>query len=187
MNTKSNLYIIPPTFFQQSAITVARQLLGKQLVRQHEDYSMTRLLIQEVEAYDGVQDLANHAAKGKRTPRNEIMFALGGYFYLYWCYGIHLMLNVVCDQIDYPAAVLIRGAGEINGPGKLTKFLQLEKTLNGKPVFPDNGLWFVDTGVETKPSEIMATPRIGISKKAGEWRDQPLRFVWKTQATSGKG
>ncbi|MDR9403348.1 MAG: DNA-3-methyladenine glycosylase [Halothece sp. Uz-M2-17] len=173
-------YVLPAGFFQQSAITVAQQLLGKHLVRQYPDHSISSLLIQEVEAYDGVKDLANHAAKGKRTPRNEIMFALGGYFYLYWCYGIHLMLNVVCDQIDYPAAVLIRGAGKINGPGKLTKFLQLEKSLNGKPPLPEHGLWFVDGGAEISSSDIITTPRIGISKNAGEWRDQPLRFLLKT-------
>jgi len=170
---------LPPSFFQQSAVTVARQLLGKQLVREYPDCSVTSLLIQEVEAYDGVKDLANHAAKGKRTPRNEIMFALGGYFYLYWCYGVHLMLNVVCDQTDYPAAVLIRGAGKVDGPGKLTKFLQLEKSLNGKAVLPENGLWFVDAGVEIEPSQMKVTPRIGLSKRAGEWRDQPLRFLWQ--------
>jgi len=174
--------LLPPTFFQQSAVTVAQQLLGKQLVRQYQDQSLTSLLIQEVEAYDGVTDLANHAANGKRTPRNEIMFAGGGYFYLYWCYGVHLMLNVVCDQTEYPAAVLIRGAGKLNGPGKLTKFLQLEKSLNGKPVLPEHGLWFADAGVEINPSQIRTTPRIGISKNAGEWRDQPLRFLWQPEA-----
>lgn len=176
--------VLPPTFFQRSAITVAQQLLGKQLVRQYRDHSLTSLPIREVEAYDGVSDLANHAAKGKRTPRNEIMFALGGYFYLYWCYGIHLMLNVVCDETEYPAAVLIRGAGQINGPGKLTKFLQLEKSLNGKPVLPQQGLWFADTGFEIHPAEIKTTPRIGISQKAGEWRDQPLRFLWQPKTAS---
>jgi len=135
-------------------------------------------VIQEVEAYDGTSDLANHAAK-RRTPRNEIMFAVGGYFYIYLCYGIHLMLNVVCDRAEYPAAILIRGAGNINGPGKLTKFLQLEKSLNGKLPTPENHLWFKDTGVEITRSQIVTTPRIGISKHAGEWREKPLRFLWK--------
>jgi len=174
--------IIPTSFFQDSAIELAPKLLGKELVRQYPQGEITSLIIQEVEAYDGTDDLANHGAKG-RTPRNEIMFALGGYFYLYWCYGVHLMLNVVCDRVDYPAAILIRGAGNIKGPGKLTKFLQLEKSLNGKTPIPDHGLWFRDTGVEVARSEIVTTPRIGISKHAGEWREKPLRFVWKNPSS----
>ncbi|MFP4255184.1 MAG: DNA-3-methyladenine glycosylase [Halothece sp.] len=170
--------ILPITFFQRSASIVAPELLGKQLVRQYSDGTTTTLTIQEVEAYDGVQDLANHGAK-RRTPSNEIMFAGGGYFYVYLCYGIHLMLNVVCDQAETPAAVLIRSASDINGPGKLTKFLQIEKSLNGKLPQPENKVWFMDTGAKVKQSDILVTPRIGLSKYAGEWRDKPLRFVLK--------
>lgn len=173
-----DLSYLPATFFQDTATTVAKQLLGKQLVRQYPDGTMTSLPIQEVEAYDGFQDLANHAAK-RRIPSNEIMFASGGYFYAYWCYGIHLMLNVVCGEAEYPAAVLIRGAGKINGPGKLTKFLQLDKGLNGKEAIPKTGVWFVDSGINITESEIVATPRIGMSEKAGEWQHQPLRFLWQ--------
>lgn len=168
--------ILPSTFFQRSASIVAPKLLGKQLVRQYADGTTTTLFIQEVEAYDGVKDLANHGAK-RRTPSNEIMFALGGYFYVYLCYGVHLMLNVVCDQPEIPAAVLIRGAGKINGPGKLTKFLQIEKSLNGKIPEPENNIWFLDSGVTVKNSDIVVTPRIGLSKYAEQWRDKPLRFV----------
>ncbi len=170
--------VVPTTFFQRSASIVAPELLGKQLVRQYSDRTTTTLTIQEVEAYDGVQDLANHGAK-RRTPSNEIMFACGGYFYVYLCYGIHLMLNVVCDQTETPAAVLIRGAGDINGPGKLTKFLQLEKNLNGKLPQPENQVWFIDTGTKVKQSDILVTPRIGLSKYAGKWQNKPLRFVLK--------
>lgn len=169
-------FVLPLSFFQRSAIAVARELLGKQLVRQFPDGTITKLTIKEVEAYDGPQDLANHGAKG-RTPRNEIMFAQGGYFYVYLCYGIHLMLNVVCDQTDYPAAVLIRCAGHINGPGKLTKFLQLEKSLNGKAAIADNGLWFVDVGLKVTEEDIKTTPRIGISKHAEQWRYKHFRFL----------
>lgn len=169
--------ILPVTFFQRSASIVAPELLGKQLKRKYPDGTITTLTIKEVEAYDGVEDLANHGAK-RRTPSNEIMFACGGYFYVYLCYGVHLMLNVVCDQAETPAAVLIRGVGDINGPGKLTKFLQLEKTLNGKLPQPENRVWFIDTGIKIKKSDITVTPRIGLSKYAGEWRDKPLRFVW---------
>lgn len=169
---------LPTAFFQDSAIAVAQNLLGKELVRQYPSGEVTSLVIQEVEAYDGPNDLANHGARG-RTPRNEIMFAVGGYFYVYLCYGIHLMLNVVCDRADYPAAVLIRGAGKIDGPGKLTKFLALEKSLNGKIPSPENCLWFRETGVEVARSQMITTPRIGISKHAGEWREKPLRFLWK--------
>ena len=170
--------LLPVTFFQRSASIVAPALLGKQLIRQYPDGTITSLTIKEVEAYDGIEDLANHGAK-RRTPSNEIMFAGGGYFYVYLCYGIHLMLNVVCDQAEIPAAVLIRSAGDINGPGKLTKFLQLEKSLNGKLPQPENWVWFVDTGIEVKKSEMTITPRIGLSKYAGEWREKPLRFVCK--------
>jgi len=174
--------VLPPSFFQYSATTVAKQLLGKQLVREYPDGTMTSLPIQEVEAYDGFRDLANHATK-RRTPSNEIMFAVGGYFYAYWCYGIHLMLNVVCGEQEYPAAVLIRGAGNIAGPGKLTKFLQLDKSLNGKEATPETGLWFVEAGIEITESEMVMSPRIGISEEAGEWQYQPLRFLWQSSTS----
>ncbi len=169
---------LPTTFFQDSAIAVAQNLLGKELVRKYPNGEITSLIINEVEAYDGKADLANHAAK-TRTPRNEIMFALGGYFYIYLCYGVHLMLNVVCDRPEYPAAVLIRGAGKIDGPGKLTKFLQIEKSLNGKTPTPENHLWFQETGIKIARSQIITTPRIGISQHAEAWREKPLRFLWK--------
>ncbi|MBI2048234.1 MAG: DNA-3-methyladenine glycosylase, partial [Parcubacteria group bacterium] len=94
------------------------------------------MMITETESYDGSQDRASHAHKGK-TPRTEIMFGPAGHFYIYLCYGMYYMLNVVVGPKEYPAAVLIRSAKlwtsdvqSLDGPGKLTKFLKIDKKLN---------------------------------------------------------
>lgn len=165
--------ILPPEFFNRPTLEVAKDLLGKVLVRRHPDGSETRLRITEVEAYDGPDDKACHASKG-RTPRTEVMFGDAGHFYVYLCYGLHWMLNIVTGPSGYPAAILIRGLDSLSGPARLTKALHIDRTLNTLPATPDSGLWFEDPG--KKVGKIKVTKRIGVDY-AGEWKDKEWRFV----------
>ena len=99
--------VLEEAFFDRPTLTVAEELLGKNLCREVNG-EIRRMRICEAEAYDGPDDKACHAHRGK-TPRNEVMFGAAGRWYVYLCYGIHWMLNAVTGPADYPAAVLIRG------------------------------------------------------------------------------
>ncbi len=118
----------------RNTVALERWLLGKQLVRVDATApgGVHRARITENEAYHGPRDLACHASKG-RTPRTEVMFAPGGVWYVYVCYGIHEMLNLVTGPADWPAAVLIRGIEGVNGPGRLTRALGISRALNARP------------------------------------------------------
>jgi DNA-3-methyladenine glycosylase len=104
------------------------------------------------------------------------MFGPAGYWYVYFCYGVHWMLNVVTETEGYPAAVLFRGAGPWDGPAKLTKGMSIDKQLNTLPVMPESRLWIEDRGVRIPRAKIQATPRIGVDY-SGEWAAKPFRFV----------
>ena len=99
--------VLNKKFFERDTITVAKELLGKCLVRRIGKKKL-RVIITEVEVYDGFRDKASHASRGK-TKRNELMFGDAGHWYVYFTYGMHWMLNIVTRKKDYPAAVLIRG------------------------------------------------------------------------------
>ena len=170
--------ILSKKFFNSPTLIVAEQLLGKFLL---ENISgVTRAyMITEVEAYDGPDDLASHASKGK-TPRTEVMFGDPGIFYVYLVYGMHHMLNIVTGPADYPAAVLIRGivseeGPEFNGPAKLSKALGIDKKFNKLSATKNNNLWFEDRGVTIPKKQILTSPRIGVDY-AKEWKDKPYRF-----------
>jgi DNA-3-methyladenine glycosylase len=132
------------------------------------------LTITEAEAYLGAHDLACHAAHG-RTARTEMMFGPPGTLYIYLVYGLHWMLNVVTGPSGHPAAVLLRSAGEVGGPGRLTHALGIAGGLNGKPAQPRTGLWFEDRG--KVPGRIIASPRIGVAYAGPRWSRRRLRFV----------
>jgi len=166
--------VLPQSFFRRPVLKVAPELLGKYLVRKMPNGRVARLQITEVEAYDGPLDLANHASKGK-TARTKIMFEPGGVWYVYLVYGMHEMLNIVTGDVEYPAAVLIRGAENISGPGRLTKKLQINRKLNGRPASKETGLWIEDDGRKVSSSKIIRTPRIGVAY-AKEWAQKPYRF-----------
>jgi DNA-3-methyladenine glycosylase len=117
-------------FYRNPAIEIAPQLLGKYLCRKQE-HEIIKLKIIETEAYYGEADTACHAHKGK-TERTKIMYQEGGVAYIYLCYGVHYLFNVVTGNVDFPEAVLIRGVEGFKGPGKLTKALNINKTLNGE-------------------------------------------------------
>jgi DNA-3-methyladenine glycosylase len=161
-------------FFARPALVVAKDLLGKSLCRRIGS-EVISAAINETEAYIGPQDLAAHGSKG-RTARTEIMFGPAGYWYVYFIYGIHWMLNAVTDDVDHPAAVLIRGAGEWNGPAKLTKAMSIDKRFNTVPIDPASELWIEDRGLVIPRRKIRRTPRIGVDY-AGEWAAKPYRFV----------
>jgi Methylpurine-DNA glycosylase (MPG) len=119
---------------------VARELLGKVLMRRV-DGNQQALEITETEAYLGPYDLASHSARG-RTPRTEVMFGPLGRLYIYLVYGLHLMLNVVTGPRGSGSAVLIRAAGNAQGPGVLGRELSLTTDLNGEAASRQTGLWF---------------------------------------------
>lgn len=182
--------ILKKYFFERSALAVAKNLLGKFLVRRIGPSSrkstkgkQVAVMITETEAYIGPQDLASHASRG-RTPRTEVMFGEAGRWYVYFTYGMHWMLNVVTGPKNYPAAVLLRAGKrqiarskwiDLNGPARLTKYLKIDKRLNAKPARKKTGLWIEDRGVKTKPSEIKRGPRVGVYY-AGKWARRPYNF-----------
>ncbi len=133
-------------------------------------------MITETEAYDGFKDKASHASRGK-TARNAPMFGPAGVWYVYFTYGMHWMLNIVCGKKDYPSAVLIRGAGDIQGPARLTKFLKVAEKFNGEKAAAKTGLWIEDGGMKIKPRQIKRTPRIGVAYAGIYWAKKPLRFL----------
>lgn len=166
--------LLEASFYARPALVVARELLGKTLVRQFDGRQITGT-IAETEAYVGPHDAACHASKG-HTPRTSVMFGPAGVWYVYFIYGVHWMLNVVTADEGYPAAVLFRTVEPFNGPGKLTRALAIDKSLNGQPAMPSSGLWIEDAGLRVPKSRIARTPRIGVAY-AGDWAEKPYRFV----------
>ena len=170
--------VLPQSYFQRQVLIVAQQLIGKYLVRKRagKEYSF---MITEVEAYQGENDLASHARFGIGG-RSQIMFEAGGHIYIYLIYGIHRMLNIVTEKQGEPSAILIRGVEEIEGPGRLTRELEISSHLNGKVAEPSAGLWFEDRGIKVTGRSsvwrIKKTPRIGV-EYAGKWANKPYRFV----------
>jgi DNA-3-methyladenine glycosylase len=181
---------IPRSFYEQPTVQVARQLLGKYLVRKHPDGKTVGRIV-ETEAYVGPHDLACHAARG-RTARTEVMFGRAGYAYVYFIYGVYYCLNVVTEEVDHASAVLIRAlepvegielmkerrrTGETrnlaSGPGKLCQAFAIDKALNGADVC-GSVLYVEDHG--EPPPKISARPRIGVDY-AGKWKNKPWRFL----------
>jgi DNA-3-methyladenine glycosylase len=134
--------------------------------------------IVEVEAYVGQDDKACHASKG-RTQRTDVMFGPGGIAYVYLIYGMYHCLNVVTEREDFPAAVLIRAVeidGElIDGPGRLCRAMQIDRSLNRADLTICKSLWFEDRGLLVGKGNVGTYPRIGVHY-AGEWAKKPWRF-----------
>jgi len=163
---------------RRNTVALARWLLGKMLVRVLPDGEKIARLITEVEAYDGPSDRASHAHAGRgRTARNAVMFEPGGVWYVYLCYGVHEMLNLVTGPRGHPAAILIRGVAGLKGPGMVTRALGIGRGLNGAPAAPASGLWIEDHGVRVPRRLIRATPRIGIAYAGPVWAAKKWRFV----------
>lgn len=168
--------ILNNNFFSASAIEVAQNLLGKYIVRKYRGTEIA-LQIFEVEAYDGFEDRASHASRGK-TSRNSVMFGEAGFWYIYFTYGMHWMMNIVTGVKDYPSAVLIRGAGDICGPARLTKFLHISGAQNKKFACKKSGLWIEDRGVIVSKSRIQRLPRVGVDYAGLVWSKKPYRFLY---------
>lgn len=136
-------------------------------------------MITEVEAYCGPEDKASHASRG-RTPRTEVMFGKPGCWYVYLIYGMHYCVNMVTEQKDYPAAILIRGIEGVSGPGRVTKYFDVNKQFNAKRATRASGLWIEDRGVILKPRQIGRGKRIGVDY-AGKWKERKWKFYIKNE------
>ncbi|OGM99554.1 MAG: 3-methyladenine DNA glycosylase [Candidatus Yanofskybacteria bacterium RIFCSPHIGHO2_01_FULL_41_27] len=172
-------------FYNRKTLTVARELLGKYLVRRMGRKTIVGM-ITETEAYCGSRDLASHASKGM-TPRTKTMFGPPGRAYVYMIYGMYYCLNVVTEKDGYPAAVLIRGAEigtsdktqetskKLNGPGKVCREFNIDKKLNGVDICRSREIWIENRNENIKPSHIKRGKRIGVDY-AGKWKDKLWRF-----------
>ena len=170
---RETLPVLGPSFFDRPAEIVARELIGAVLMRRVSGHEQA-LSISETEAYLGPHDLASHSARG-RTPRTEVMFGPPGRLYIYLVYGLHLMLDVVTGPRGSGSAVLIRAAGNAQGPGVLGRELSLTTDLNGKAASRQTGLWFRRGNPLVR--RIIAGPRIGVAYAGPTWSRRKLRFI----------
>jgi len=183
--------ILTRSFFEQDTLKVARELLGKKLVRSLDGHILSGMII-ETEAYIGATDTACHASKGK-TPRNAVMFGKAGIAYIYFVYGMHYMLNVVTEAEDKPCAVLIRaimpvegradmenrrkrsGKNLTDGPAKVCQAMGINKSLNGWDLTRGESLGIEEYQIISS-ERIHQTPRIGINYAAQKDKDALWRF-----------
>lgn len=155
---------------------MAPDLIGKYLVREI-DGVQSAYMITETEAYEGTDDRASHASRG-RTKRTEVMFGKAGVWYVYLIYGMYQMLNIVTGDDGYPSAVLVRGVTSANGPGRLTKRLSITGDMNTLPASRASRLWIEDRGEQIYPDKIKKTPRIGVDYAGPVWAQKEWRFVY---------
>ena len=155
-------------FYHRHALEVAPELVGKLLV-----YNGKALRISETEAYCGTADTACHAHKG-RTPRTEVLYADAGTVYVYLCYGVHWLMNIITGDAEDPQGVLIRACLEAEGPGKLTRALGITGAQNRVSVVTSDQIWIADDGL---PCTVRTDPRIGIGYAAPEDQAKPWRFL----------
>lgn len=174
------MIILKRDFFLQKTDDVAKQLLGKLIsIKDPNSQSNFQAIITETESYHG-DDPASHASK-KRTSRNEPMFWQGGHLYVYMIYGMYFCLNITTEYEDYPSAVLIRGVKVIepeevllDGPGKLCRHLQIDKSFNHFDFCDTKNDKFQLFDIGLNP-QFEATKRIGISQN----QNALLRFITK--------
>jgi len=181
--------LLKQNFYFKPAKVLARDLLGQYIVRKIGKKELIGRIV-ETEAYLGPEDKAAHSYGGKITDRNKILFHQGGYVYIYLVYGMYWQLNITATSDNKPECVLIRALEPIsekgetnllknlaNGPGKLTRWLRLNKQFYGWPLFIGKNLW-LEKGDNIKVVDIVSTPRIGIDY-AEEWAKKKLRFYIK--------
>lgn len=197
---------VPMSFFRQTdVIRIARELLGKSLYTESEGV-LTGGIISETEAYAGVTDKASHAFGGRFTERTQIMYYEGGCAYIYLCYGIHSLFNIVTNVEGIPHAILIRaiqpiigvktmlkrrglknaGAGFCKGPGKVSKALGIHYSHTGILLSKEGTpgakmkIWIEENEKSIQAEDIIITPRIGVDY-AAEDASLPYRFELKTK------
>lgn len=154
-------------FFHRHALEVAPELVGKLLI-----YNGQQLRISETEAYCGVADTACHAHKG-RTKRTEVLYMDAGTIYIYLCYGVHWLMNVITGDIDDPQGVLIRAYMDAPGPGRLTKKLGISGQQNRENAVTSQQIFFADDGFRCR---ITTDKRVGIGYASQEDQDKLWRF-----------
>jgi len=189
---------LPLSFYRRDdVLIISRELLGMELCTWNQEDGLTSGIITETEAYRAENDQANHASGGNMTKRNSVMFDEGGVAYIYLCYGIHHLFNVVTNRKGVPDAILIRAikplAGQdtilkrrnsskihsniANGPGKLSEALGIDRRLYGKSL-TSKRVWIQnpDISISMDTVEIITKPRVGIDY-AGEDARLPWRFI----------
>ena len=159
-------------YYRRPATELASDLIGKLLCRRTQE-GIIKYRITETECYYSEQDTACHASKGK-TERTKVLYEKGGTSYVYLCYGIHSLFNVVTGKEGFPEAVLIRGVEGFNGPGKVTKAMDIDRSLNGIDLVRSKELWIEDDG--TRP-EYTAAKRVGIDYATEEYRNMLWRYI----------
>lgn len=169
---------LPRAFYDRDPVVVARELLGKRLVRVSDGVERIGRIV-EVEAYLGPHDLAAHSSRG-RTERTRVMFGPPGHAYVYLVYGLHCCMNVVTEREGHASAVLLRAVepvrnieGSTRGPGLLCRAMGIDRRLNGHDL--TGGDLFIAGSPGTEPSAIVRRPRIGV-EYAGRWARRLLRF-----------
>jgi DNA-3-methyladenine glycosylase len=187
-------------FYVRPARKIARDLLGKFIVRKIGRKKIIGKIV-ETEAYVGPEDKASHAYCGKITERNKAEYMTGGHIYIYLVYGMHWQLNISTGSEGDPECVLLRALEPIdigkdssklktqnsklkivpNGPGKLCRYLKLDKSFYGEDVTTSRRIWLVDRNEKIKDSKIVSAARIGIDY-AEEWVEKPLRFYIKNNS-----
>jgi DNA-3-methyladenine glycosylase len=186
---------LPRSFYERSAVVVARALLGARLVRCLGGQRLAGIIL-ETEAYQGEEDLACHARAGL-TPRTQVMYGPAGHAYVYFTYGVHWMLNVVTEPEKTPAAVLIRGmqpvegleaiarlrpAATTDGPAKLTQALAITGAQNGVDLCDPHGELWIEPGEPVPDEQVTVGPRVGIASVPEPWRSIPWRFLARPAA-----
>lgn len=168
------------TFFTRPAPTVAKDLLGKKIVRVYRGKKIIGKIV-EVEAYYGPADKGSHAFGGKISPRNQIMYHSGGFVYIYLIYGMYWLFNITTGSQAHPEAILIRAVEPVegfkdrsaSGPGKFCKVFKLNKSFYGEDLTRSKRLWLEDTGEKVK---VKRGPRIGIDYAGPYWSKILWRF-----------
>lgn len=183
-------------YLRPNVLEIAKDLLGKLLVTKH-DGIITSGIIVEAEAYAGTEDKASHAYNHRRTERTEIMYSKGGVSYVYLCYGIHHLFNVITNEEGTPDAVLIRAIEPVegvetmmkrrnfselkfnltSGPGSLSEALGIKKHMTGLDLL-ESKIWIEDQGISFSEDKILTSPRVGV-KYAEEFAEKPWRFRLK--------
>ena len=161
------------SFYHRDCLEVAPDLVGKLLMRRLPDGTILQERIAETEAYRGQEDLACHASKG-RTPRTELLYRESGVIYVYLCYGMHWLMNVITGEREQPQGVLLRAGAVHNGPAKLTKYLQVDKQFNGDSFLTCPELWIADDGF--RPA-LRTDVRVGIDYAGEYWKNMPWRWI----------
>lgn len=171
------------SFYTKATLTIAKDLLGKYIVRKIEGKALAGRII-ETEAYIGPQDKASHAYGGRITPRNKVEYLIGGHIYIYLVYGMYWQLNIVTAKQGKPECVLIRALDLdkiANGPGKVCNYLKLDKSFYNEDLSKSKRIWLEDRGEKIKYSQVLATKRIGIDYAGPYWSRRKWRFVLKSQ------